>query len=77
MHQLDKNLIKLVPDFSEASFLVCSEKHARKLMKYYLTNLFFACSQIQAGAACIASCKELSTIMHTLLWQHLKIAEII
>lgn len=46
-------------------------------MKYYLTSLYFACSQIQVVAVCITSCQEGSAIMHTLLWQHLKIAEII
>lgn len=44
-------------------------------MKYYLTNLFFASSQIRIAAECTASCQEASPIMHTLLWQHLNIAE--
>lgn len=45
-------------NFPKVSFLCCLQNRARKLMKCHLTNLIFACSQMQGAAVGAAACQE-------------------
>lgn len=71
-----KIIIKLILNFSVVSFSVCSEKYPGKTNEILL-NISIFCLLSNPNSSCVTACQEASAIMHTLLWQHLKTAEIV
>ena len=76
MNQLDKTTIKLIAEFFWSQLFSLFREACEKVHETLFNEPIFRLLSNPSSSCMVASCQEASAIMHTLLWQHLKIAKL-